>query len=140
MKSTEYTSHTELFVHLVWGTWDRLSLVTPELEPKIYAAIAEKCREMRCTPVKIGGVADHIHMLVRIHPTVAVSDLVKNLKGVSSHLVTHVLAPDTFFKWQGSYGAFSVSAEIIPRLLVYIENQKNHHETGEVNTVWEGIE
>lgn len=95
-------SHTELYVHLVWATWDRLALIAPQIEQPLYAALAEKCKTMKCEALAIGGVADHVHVLARLRPVVAVADLVKELKGASSHLVTHVLRPGEFFKWQGA--------------------------------------
>lgn len=61
---------------------------------------AEKCRQLKCLPLEIGGVADHV--LTRLHPTVAVAELVKEIKGASSHLVTHQVLPGEFFKWQGA--------------------------------------
>ena len=89
--------YTELYVHLVWATWDRLPVLTPAVERIVYAAIADKCRDMNCEPLAIGGVADHVHLLVRLNPAVAISDLVKEVKGSSSHLVTHEIHPGEFF-------------------------------------------
>jgi len=119
--------YTQLYVHLVWATWDRQPLITPVLEPRIYAAIAEKCRELKCLPLAVGGVEDHMHLLVRFHPTTAIATLVKEVKGMSSHLVTHVILPESFFKWQGAYGAFTVRKSEVPSVKAYIENQKKHH-------------
>src|SRR5689334_23948384 len=101
------TPYTQLYVHLVWATWDRLPLITDQIEDRVYAAIAEKCRELKCWPLAIGGIADHVHLLVRLHPPVAVAELAKEVTGASSHLVTHQIAPGEFFKCQGAYGAFS---------------------------------
>ena len=53
--------YTQLYVHLVWSTWDRLPLVTPALESGIYAAITAKCKEMQCDPIAIGGIEDHVY-------------------------------------------------------------------------------
>jgi putative transposase len=131
------TPYTQLYLHLIWSTWDRLPLVTKEIEPRIYAAIAEKCRKLKCDPLAIGGTEDHVHVLVRLHSTVAIATLVKEVKGTSSHLVTHQIAPDEFFKWQGGYGAFTLRKEDALRLAVYIENQKQHHTDGTLQTHWE---
>jgi putative transposase len=62
----------------------------------MYAAIAEKCRELKCVPLAIGGISEHVHLLVRFYTTVAVTDLVKEVKGSSSHLVTHEINPEVF--------------------------------------------
>jgi putative transposase len=88
-----------VYVHLVWGTWDRLPLVTEALRPMIYRAIGAACAEMGAEVVALGGIEDHVHLLVHLPATVAVADLAKRVKGASSHLVTH--APgraDAFFK------------------------------------------
>ena len=119
--------YTQLYVHLVWATWDRQQLITPKLEPRIYAAIAEKCRELKCLPIAIGGIVDHVHLLTRFHTTTAIAILAKETKGMSSHLVTHVIMPETFFKWQGAYGAFTIRRSEVPTVKAYIENQKQHH-------------
>jgi REP element-mobilizing transposase RayT len=70
---------------------------------------------------------DHVHVLTRFHTTIAVADLVQHLKGSSSHLVTHELQVGKFFKWQGSYGAFTVAKSDVPRVKAYILDQKRHH-------------
>jgi REP element-mobilizing transposase RayT len=117
--------YTQLYLHCVWATWDRLPLITPPIEQAVYAAILAKCRELKCEPLAIGGMPDHVHVLVRLHTTVAVADLVKEMKGASSHLVTHEVIPGQFFKWQGAYGAFTVSKSEAARVQAYIENQKS---------------
>lgn len=97
--------YTQLYLHLVWATWDRLPLITPNVEPRLYGPIIRKCRELKCVPIRIGGIENHTHLLVRLHTTIAVATLVKEVKGSSSHLMTHEIAPNDFFKWQGAYGA-----------------------------------
>lgn len=118
---------TELYVHLVWATWDRLPLITPELERAIYACVQTECAQMRVEMVEIGGTEDHVHVLVRLPTTVAVAEVVKQVKGSSSHLVTHRLEAGEAFKWQGCYGAFTVSRWDVARIRSYIQNQKQHH-------------
>ena len=128
---------TQLYMHLVRATWDRLPLMTSQIEP-LYSAIAQKCRGLlRCLPVAIGGTADHVHVLAQIYPTVSVSTLVREMKGSSSHLVTHRINAGEFFKWQGTYGAFTLRTQDVPILAVYIERQKEHHASGSVQPPWE---
>ena len=129
--------YTQLYLHLVWATWDRLPLITETIKPRLYAAIAAKCRALKCVPLDIGGIADHVHLLVRLHTTVTVATLVKEIKGSSSHLVTHEITPGEFFKWQGAYGAFTLRKEDVPVVQAYIENQKQHHAVGSVWEEWE---
>jgi putative transposase len=119
--------YTPLYLHLVWATWDRLPLITEEIKPRIYATIAEKCREMKCVSLAIGGISDHVHLLVRLYTTVAVADLAKEVKGSSSHLVTHEITPGVFFKWQDAYGAFTIRKSEVSNLTAYIQNQEQNH-------------
>ncbi|MBF8285961.1 MAG: transposase IS200-family protein, partial [Anaerolineales bacterium] len=79
---------TQLYLHCVWATWDRLPLLTPKIEQVVYASILDKCRELKSEALAIGGMPDHVHLLVRLHTTVAVADLLKEVKGASSHLIT----------------------------------------------------
>ncbi len=78
-------------------------------------------------PLAICGVADHVHMLVRFPATLAVARLVGEVKGASSHLITHAIRPGSFFKWQGAYGAFTISKRSVPLASAYIHSQKKHH-------------
>jgi putative transposase len=61
------------------------------------------------------------------HPKIAVAQLVGQIKGASSHTVTHTIRPDQFFKWQGSYGAFTISQRSIAQVCGSIQHQKKHH-------------
>jgi len=76
------------------------------------------------------GFEDHVHLVVQMAATVTISDLMKEVKGASSHLVTHTIAPDTFFKWQGGYAIFGAKFDALPALIRYVHNQEEHHRDG----------
>ena len=82
--------------------------------------------------IAIGGMPDHVHLFVRFPSTISIADFVKYVKGSTSHLLTHRIDPEEFFKWQGSYGVFSVSEKDIPRIKSYIHHQKAHHNNDQV--------
>jgi REP element-mobilizing transposase RayT len=107
------------------------------VEERLYGCMAEVCRGAGCEPLAIGGVEDHVHVLVRFTPTVVIAKLVKDMKGSSSHLMTHELRAGVFFKWQGGYGAFTVQKSGVPRAVAYVEGQKEHHKKGELWGEWE---
>jgi putative transposase len=121
---------TQLYLHVVWATWDREPLLAPELERPIYACIQAKCRELKTEVIALGGIEDHVHLLVRFPAIIAVAHLVKEVKGASSHLATHCVAGGEGFKWQGAYGAFTVSKGDVPRIKAYVLNQPEHHREG----------
>ena len=128
---------TQLYLHCLWATWDRQPLVTAQIEQPVYAFILAKTRELRCVPITIGGTPDHVHLLVRWSPTMSVAEFIGEVKGASSHFVAHQLLPDGFFKWQGAYGAFTVSRDQVERTRHYIEHQKEHHAMQTVVSAWE---
>ena len=119
--------YTQLYLHCVWATFNRLPLITPAVESRLYAAMAAKCRELKCHVLAIGGDADHVHLFVRFSPTTEIATLIKEVKGASSHLVNHAITPAEAFKWQGGYGAFTVSKRSMEAVIDYIKNQKTRH-------------
>ena len=130
-------NYLAVFVHLIWATWDRLPLLTDDVTRDIHRVISAKCAELGATVVAIGGVEDHLHLLVEFPATVTIADLVGQVKGASAHLVTHQLAPGQFFKWQGAYAAFSVSPGAVTRVRDYIVHQREHHAIGTLRAEWE---
>jgi len=132
--------YTQLYVHCVWATWDRLPLIASIIETRLYPAIVSKCSELNCEVIAIGGMADHVHLLVRFPTTLTIAALLKEVKGSSSHLVTHEIAPGDFFKWQGAYGAFTINKEGVKAVATYIHRQKQHHAEGNVFEAWEMCE
>ena len=130
-------SYSRIYIHLIWSTWDRLDLITTELEPILYSYIAKKCRQQNCLLLHIGGIPNHIHLLVKIHTAIEIGDFVKNIKGSSSHYIAQIIHPGNFFKWQGAYPAISVSPFQVSRISRYIAAQKEHHQLNTCNKDWE---
>ncbi|WP_013322364.1 IS200/IS605 family transposase [Gloeothece verrucosa] len=128
---------TQLYVHCVWATWDRLPLMTPDIQEIIYNAIARQCKQLNCQVIAVGGIADHIHLLTNFPTTITLSKLIGEAKGSSSHLITHEIKPNEFFKWQGGYGVFTVSHSNIDQVANYIRNQPQHHQQKQLISDWE---
>lgn len=122
-------THTEIFLHLIWSTWDRIPLLHGEVERVAYASIRAECAAMKAEVLALGGVEDHVHLLVKLPATVSVATFMNQVKGASSHLLTHRTA-NIGFKWQGGYGAYSVSRDHLSVVSRYIERQKEHHAAG----------
>ena len=124
-------------MHFVWATHDRLPLITPEIERRLYRYIEAICIEHKCPVLAIGGMPDHIHLLVAHSNTITFSDLMKHVKGSSSRFITTTLKPGEAFNWRPNYGAFAVSYEARDSVIAYIHNQKQHHAN---NDLWEFYE
>lgn len=121
------SSHAEVYVHFVWATWERQPLITVELQPRVYASIAHHAAALGARVIAIGGISDHVHLLARLPPTISIAEFIGRVKGASSHFVTHLLGTTEPFKWQGGYGAFSVSRRNVAAVRDYVLNQEIHH-------------
>ena len=117
---------TRILLHITCSTKHRDPIIPAELEPDLYAYIGGICRRMDSPLWAMGGTADHVHMLVSLGKTVALSDLMLNIKRDSSKwMKPHVPA----FSWQDGYFAFSIGESAVEALRAYIANQKEHHKT-----------
>ena len=130
-------SHTKLYIHCIWSTWDRMDLIDPEIEPILYKYIRRKCADNNCWLEAIGGTSDHIHILVRFPTSISIGNFVRRIKGASSHHLAQIIKSVDFFKWQGGYSAFTVSPFPVKTIVSYIENQKQHHDDQTWKKYWE---
>jgi REP element-mobilizing transposase RayT len=130
---------TYMFVHLVWSTWDRVPLLTAARKEAVYACIQAECSKLKAEVIAVGGTEDHVHLLVSYPITLSLPLLIKQAKGVSSHLVTHCIDGFEGFKWQGGYAAFSVSRWDVDRIRGYILNQEQHHRANKVLSELEAV-
>lgn len=133
-------NYTQIFVHLVWSTTGRLPLLTREIEAAAHACIASKCRQLRCRPVAIGGMPDHVHLLAELHPAISVAMLAKEIKGASSYHINHSTIADTPFSWSAGYGAFSVSRRHVADVASYVTTQKARHAASKLSVELERIQ
>jgi putative transposase len=117
------------FYHFIWATWDRRPLLEGEIERHAYALIREQCSEMHCTIHALGGMPDHVHLLVTLPRTLCVADFIESVKGVSSRALNEAHRTDDWtFRWQAGYGFLTVSGSQMSTVIRYIRNQKEHHE------------
>ncbi len=131
MKTLRYRkSKTHIYVHCVWATKNRLPSISPEIERRLYRCIVEICERLSCTVLAVGGIPDHVHLLVILSPKTSLSELMKNVKGGSSHFVSTELFSHERFDWQDHYGAFSIALRDREKVIAYIANQKQCHADG----------
>ena len=130
--------HCRLFYHIVWSTWDREPLLVDNREQEAYVLIHHACKQCRAEVHALGGIADHVHLLVTVPRTVLIPDFMELMKGMSSRALNDIHGSPTWsFKWQGGYGIDTVSHSHVDRVRAYIHNQKQHHREG---TLWPSCE
>ena len=126
-------SFWRLYYHLVWATKNREHLIQPETENRLNAYIVRKAAELDVYVYAINGWYDHVHLLVAIPPKHAVGDVVKRLKGSSSHYLNHAGGLAYEFAWQRGYGALTLGERQRPKAEAYVRDQKDHHEQQTAN-------
>ena len=127
-----------VYVHLVWSTMNRLPLVSFDMEEQLYPYIMKQCQILKCVPIAIGGMPDHVHLLVRLETTVTISELMHRVKGASVYLIRKKLkSRESCFQWNPGYAAFSVTYDHVQRVIDYIHRQKEHHQGNQVVPGWE---
>jgi REP element-mobilizing transposase RayT len=120
-------TYTSLYYHVVFSTKHRYPWITQEFESRIWAYLGGIAREKNMYALLVGGMEDHIHILLRLFPTMSISKALQLLKGNSSKWIHGTFLPLQDFKWQDGYGAFSVSKSHIPVVVNYIQCQRQHH-------------
>ena len=130
-------SYWRLFYHFVWATKNRELLLVPQIEPSVHRFLRAEAEKMRAPLCVVGGTVDHVHVLAAVRPAVSPAAFAKQLKGSSSRFVSQEF--DRWFEWQAGYGVFSISDADVPRVIRYIDGQKQHHAKGSTTKEWERI-
>ncbi len=117
------------YVHIVFSTKHRENIIYPPFENELHSYLGGICNNLECTPIKIGGYTDHIHLLCLLSKKIALMKLMEELKSHSSKwMKTKDISLQNFY-WQDGYGAFSVNPSEIEIVIEYINNQHEHHHT-----------
>ena len=121
------STYTQSLYQIVFSTKDRDKTLTKDNREELFRYIWGVLKNNKCHLYRIGGVEDHIHIVTHIHPAVAVSSLVKDIKLASSdYIKKQNLFPD-FKAWQVGYGSFTYSFSDKDMLIEYVKNQERHH-------------
>ncbi|MCW1915952.1 IS200/IS605 family transposase [Luteolibacter sp. GHJ8] len=122
------STHLSLHFHVVFSTKDRMPQISPEWRDRFHSYIGGLAKNAGVVPESVGGVADHVHLLLGLPATVALSDLIRAIKANSSKWVHEEIGMEKF-AWQEGYGAFTVSPGNCESVANYIANQEEHHRT-----------
>jgi REP element-mobilizing transposase RayT len=128
---------TQIIAHIVWATSGRQPLLTPSVAEAVELCVHSEARKLGCQVLAVGGTVDHVHVLVKLPPTLSLAKLVNQMKGVSSALARRVLGKDCFFGWQSGYGAFTVCPPCAARVARYVNQQAAHHQE---ERIWPALE
>jgi REP element-mobilizing transposase RayT len=119
------STHTSLNIHAVFSTKERRPLIKDTFKDDLFGYLGGIVKNQNAVPLEIGGIDDHIHMLLGIKPTMRIDHLIREIKACSSGWLRNERRSP--FQWQTGYGAFSVSPDRVDGVKDYIRNQEAHH-------------
>jgi REP element-mobilizing transposase RayT len=120
-------SYVSSYFHCVFSTKERRPSIKPELRDRLWPFLGGIARQNKMKAIEIGGVEDHVHILLSLPSTMAISKALQLIKGGSSKWIHETFPEQRLFAWQEEYGAFSVSVSQLDRTIEYIKGQREHH-------------
>ena len=121
------STYTQILYHVVFATKDRRPALSDSRRDVLYRYMSGVIKNSHCRTVWINGVKDHVHILLSLHPTVALADLLKDMKVASSGWIKEKGVFPNFVGWQEGYGAFTYALRDEPELIMYLKGQEEHH-------------
>src|SRR5207247_6786520 len=116
-------------VHCVWSTKNREPCLTSDLRERLWPYLGGIAKQNQMKMLAIGGVADHVHVLLSLPATLSVAKAMQLLKGNSSKWIRETFPKMHSFAWQEGYGAFSVGVSGVDATVAYLRSQAGHHRT-----------
>jgi REP element-mobilizing transposase RayT len=120
-------TYTQIYLHVIFSVKGRQNLIQKNWMEELHKYICGIVKVKEQKIYAIGGVADHIHLLVSIKPNIALSDLVRDIKANSSKWINEKGFVKGKFQWQEGFGAFSYAQSQLDTVIAYINNQEQHH-------------
>ena len=121
------STHRVHFFHLIWSTKRRQNFILPKIQDKLYPYIGGIIRKSDGNLLEIGGIANHIHLLVEISNLTNYITLIRNSKASSTTFLKKEFPECQIFAWQDGYGSFTVNISLLDKVRDYIKNQEYHH-------------
>lgn len=119
--------YVKVWIHLVWSTKNRRPFLTDEIRPTVFQHIRENAKKKDIFLDFINGYWEHVHALVSLGTEQTISEIVRLMKGESSHWINQIGLTKRKFEWQHEYFAVGVCESLIDRTREYIRNQESHH-------------
>jgi len=123
------SSYRQIFYQIVFGTKSRKPTIANAYEKELYQYISGIIKNKNCKLYRINGMQDHVHIMSDLHPSVCLSDYVKDIKVASSLWMKGNGKFAAFEGWQDKYGAFTYSVREKDMIINYIKDQKEHHKS-----------
>jgi REP element-mobilizing transposase RayT len=120
-------TYTNILIHYIFSTKNHEKIITPDLQERLWAYMGGIARENNIKALAIGGVEDHVHLLLSLPSTLSIAKAIQLIKGGTSKWIHDTFPNYHNFKWQEGYGAFSTTMSYLTNTISYINAQKQHH-------------
>jgi len=122
-------SLSKVIVHIIFSTKNREPWLDAAIRSRVHAYLATICRDLGSEVLRVGGVADHVHIITTLPRTYFQSQFIEEIKKPSSKWIKSLDVRDRGFFWQRGYGIFSVSPSQLETVLDYVHKREEHHRT-----------
>jgi putative transposase len=120
-------SLSNILVHIIFSTKLSKPFITQSIKNELYSYMASILKDCDCSPIIIGGIEDHVHVLCKLSKTRSMSSVIEDVKKKSSKWIkTRGIGYKNFY-WQNGYGAFPIGESQVKTLKEYIQDQEEHH-------------
>lgn len=123
------STYRQIFYQIIFSTKNREPSLAEAHAEELYKYIWGICKERNCRLYRIGGIEDHLHIFSDLHPSISLSDYIKEIKQGSGNWMKHNGLFPAFNGWQDGYGAFTYNSKEKDAVIAYVKNQKAHHKT-----------
>jgi REP-associated tyrosine transposase len=120
-------SLAKVYLHVIFSTKNRESILHDDWRDELFRVMGGTANNLGCQSLIVGGMPDHVHMLIQLSRTITIADAVGKIKSTSSLWINQNHPPRTPFHWQAGYAVFSVSQSNVEAVRIYIQNQAQHH-------------
>jgi len=120
-------SYVSSHYHCVFSTKERRPLISTELRERLWPFLGGIARQNQMKAIEVGGMPDHVHILLSLPSTLSFAKALQLIKGGSSKWVHETFPEHRLFGWQVKYGAFGVSVSQLEKIIQYIKDQEKHH-------------
>lgn len=129
-------SFSKMKLHVVWSTHNRSADLIREIRSSLYEQISKIISDCNSTILSIGGIEDHVHLLVEVSRNTVLSDMIRDVKTHATHWLKRTFPTFKNFEWQTGFGAFSVNISGINGVKQYIETQEERHKVKSFTDEW----
>lgn len=120
---------TYLYAHVIWAIRNKETTLSKPIRVVLFAHLQKTAEEKGIKIIQVGGAADHVHVLVQLHPAQNLAQVIRQLKSESSDWLNSTQLLPQGFEWEEEYAAYSVSPSAVKQVMDYLDRQEEYHKT-----------